>query len=94
MNRAQLLLNDNQNHRLREMANREGKSISEIVRQILDEYFKEQDLREQTAALEALRKLDQIREASAKYGVYVGNPVEEVREERDQDMEQLWRQSL
>jgi len=39
MNRAQLLLNDAQDRRLREMAADRGKSISEIVRQILDEYF-------------------------------------------------------
>ena len=45
MRRAQLLLNDEQDRRLREIAIREGKSLSEMVRQILDEYFMPAGLR-------------------------------------------------
>ncbi|MGC8857191.1 MAG: ribbon-helix-helix protein, CopG family [Anaerolineae bacterium] len=92
MHRTQLLLNDEQDHRLRHMAIREGKSISEVVRQILDEYFAEQDRKAQMEALEALKGLDRIREATAQYGVYVGDPVNEAREERERQMEDVWHQ--
>ncbi len=90
MYRTQLLLSEEQNQRLREMAVREGKSLSEVVRQILDEYFADQDRRVQMEALAALRGLDQIREITAQYGVYVGEPVNEVREERKRQMEETW----
>lgn len=92
MHRTQLLLNDEQNQRLREMAIQKGQSISEVVRQILEAYFAEQDRREQMEALEALKGLDQIREAGSQYGVYVGDPVNEIREERERHMEEVWQQ--
>ena len=92
MHRTQLLLNDEQIQRLRAMAIRKGKSISEVVRQILEEYFAEQDRKEQTEALEALKGLDQIRQATAQRGVYVGEPVNEIREERERQMEEIWQQ--
>jgi plasmid stability protein len=94
MNRAQLLLDDTQDRRLREMASREGKSISEVVRQILDDYFAKQDRREQEEALKALEELGQIREkAASEYGVYEGDPVNEAREERIRQVEDSWKQS-
>lgn len=94
MNRAQLLLDEAQDRRLREMASRQGKSISEIVRQILDEYFAQQDRKEQEEALAALAELDQIREkATAEYGVYGGEPVHEAREERERQVEEAWKRS-
>lgn len=92
MNRAQLLLDDVQDRRLREMAAREGKSISEIVRQILDEYFARQDRQAQEENLRALQMLDRIREETARYGVYEGDPVNQAREERDAEMEDVWQQ--
>lgn len=92
MNRAQLLLDDEQDRRLREMAAREGKSLSEVFRRILDEYFAWQDRTAQDKALNALIKLDQIREAAAEYGVYEGEPVNEARDERERQMEDVWKQ--
>ena len=74
------------------MAAREGKSISEIVRQILDEYFAERERKAREEALEVLRALDQIREQTARYGVYQGDPVNEARDERDAEIEDVWRQ--
>ncbi len=92
MNRAQVLLDDTQARRLRELAAREGKSLSEIVRQILDEYFAWQDHRSQHENLRALQALDQIREKTAQRGMYEGDPVNQARQERDAEMENIWQQ--
>jgi hypothetical protein len=58
--RVQTLLSNEQDRRLREIVP-QGKSISEVVRQILDAYFAEQDRRVQENALKALAELDRIR---------------------------------
>ncbi|WP_322792445.1 ribbon-helix-helix protein, CopG family [Bellilinea sp.] len=92
MKRSQLILDEKNDWRLRELAYREGKSISEIVRQILDEYFAERERKEREQSVQALRKLDQIRESTAKFGVYEGDPVNEARQERDAEIEDVWRQ--
>ncbi len=92
MKRSQVILDDDNDRRLRELAAREGKSISEIVRQILDAYFAERERKEREKALEVLRTLDQIREQTARYGVYEGDPVNEARDERDAEVEDVWRQ--
>lgn len=92
MKRSQVILDEDNDRRLRELAAREGKSISEIVRQILDEYFAERERKAREEALEVLRALDQIREQTARYGVYEGDPVNEARDERDAEIEDVWRQ--
>ncbi|GAP06171.1 ribbon-helix-helix protein, copG family [Anaerolinea thermolimosa] len=92
MKRNQLILDEENDRRLREMASREGKSLSEVIRQILDEYFAERERKERERSLQALRKLDRIREETARYGVYEGDPVNEAREERDAEVEDVWRQ--
>jgi hypothetical protein len=94
MNRTQLLLNDAQDRRLREMASREGKSISEILRKILDEYFGEKDRQVRQQGMEVLSELDRIREKTEiEYGTQENNPVEEAREERDRQVEEAWKPS-
>jgi hypothetical protein len=92
MKRSQVILDEDNDRRLRELAAREGKSISEIVRQILDEYFAERERKAREEALEVLRALDQIREQTARHGVYEGDPVNEARDERDAEIEDVWRQ--
>lgn len=92
MSRNQLILGNAHDRRLREIAYREGKSISEVVRQILDEYFAEKDRQAREEALQALAGLDGIREATARYGVYEGDPINEAREERDRETEDVWKQ--
>lgn len=92
MHRTQVLLSDDQNQRLREKTRREGKSLSEVLRQILDEYFANQDRKAQMEALKALKGLDQIREATAQNGIYTGDAVTEVREERERQMKEIWQQ--
>jgi len=93
MNRTQLLLDDEQDRRLREMAARQNQSLSETIRQILDEYFAEQDRRTREEALRTLDQLDRIREdATVQYGMYEGEPVNEARQEREQQAEDVWKQ--
>ncbi len=91
MKRSQLILDEKNDQRLRKLAHQEGKSISEIVRQILDEYFAERERQERERSIEALHKLDQIREATLKRGVYEGDLINEMRQEREAEMEDVWR---
>jgi len=93
MSRNQLILDNAHDRRLREIAYREGKSISEVVRKILDEYFAEKDRKAREDALQALDGLDRICEATARYGVYEGDLVNEAREERMREMEDVWKRS-
>jgi len=47
-----------------------------------------------TEALQILAELDRIRaETEARYGVYPGDPIREVREARERQMEAAWRPS-
>ncbi len=89
--RAQLLLQPSQHQRLREIAEREGKSISEVARGVihrgLESMTEDEDaLRSHQAA--ALGKLRAIRETVRdEYGVFEGNLVAEARQDREEGME-------
>ncbi len=89
--RAQLLLRPSQHHRLRELAEREGNSISEVARGVihrgLEAMTEDEDaLRSHQAA--ALDKLRAIRETVRdEYGVFEGNLVAEARHDREEGME-------
>lgn len=94
--RAQLLLQPSQHQRLREIAEREGKSISEVARGVihrgLESMTEDEDaLRSRQAA--ALGKLRGIRETVRdEYGVFEGNLVAEARQDREEGMEPKNRQ--
>ncbi len=94
--RAQLLLQPSQHQRLREIAEREGKSISEVARLVihrgLESMTEDEDaLRSRQAA--ALGKLRAIRETVRdEYGVFEGNLVAEARQDREEGMEPKNRQ--
>jgi hypothetical protein len=89
--RAQLLLQPSQHQRLREIAEREGKSISEVARGVIRRGLEsmtadEQALRAQRT--EALGNLQTIRETVAStYGVYEGNLIDEARQNREEHLE-------
>ncbi len=88
--RAQLLLEPQQHQALVEIAEREGRSISDVARQViaagLEVVQNQEDVwAQRERALEGLR---QIREEQE---VYHGNLIEEVRDERDQENEDLWK---
>jgi hypothetical protein len=94
MIRTQILLLPEQDRNLREAAALQGKSISEVVRDILDAYFAEQQRQKREAALQALAELEQIRNTIAEeVGVYQGDPLNEARQEREKQQEAVWKQS-
>ncbi len=89
--RAQLLLQPSQHQRLRQIAEREGKSISEVARGVihrgLESMTEDEDaLRSHQAA--ALGKLRAIRETvQDEFGVFEGNLVAEARKDREEGIE-------
>ncbi len=92
--RAQILLEPEQHQILTEIAQEEGRSLSDLVREIVREHLARQDreaqLQRELQAIEALSEIRrQVHEA---HGVYAGDLIAEGREERDQDMERVWNQ--
>ncbi len=90
--RAQILLEPEQHAALVDAARREERSISDLVREIVDQWLSQQDeqrLWEQR--MEALERLNQIRErVQQEYGVYQGDLLEEARAGRDEDIDRVW----
>jgi predicted transcriptional regulator len=91
--RTQILLEPEQHRKLKEIAQYEGRSVSELMREILRDYLDEQErgkarLRELQALAELARVNDLIRE---RQGVYQQDLIAEVRDERDQDIERAMR---
>jgi hypothetical protein len=93
MYRAQILLEPEQHKVLAEIADRENRSISDVVREILREYLagKQETVRLERE-MKALERLHQIREEGIeRYGVYQGDLIAESRAERDDEVERVWR---
>jgi metal-responsive CopG/Arc/MetJ family transcriptional regulator len=90
--RAQILLETEQHQTLTEMAEREGQSPSDLIREVVREYLAERDkqrrLQREMQALEALVRIR--KQAEAQHGVYHGDLLAEAREERGQDVERVW----
>lgn len=91
--RTQVLLEQTQHDSLRELAATEGRSVSDVVREAVAEYLVDHSKeRQRQNALDALARLSELREKLiAKYGIYEGDLLAEAREERDADMERIWR---
>jgi hypothetical protein len=94
--RAQLLLEPEQHQALAEIARREGRSISDLVRDIVRQHLAEREEEDQQArALQALKDLAQtctrLRE---EHGVYDGDLVAEVRAEREEELQGAWGDGL
>lgn len=86
--RAQILLEPEQHKTLQEIAEREGRSLSDVAREVIQRGL---DAREQEMEAvwlkraEALGRLDQIRKAiQEQHGIYAGDLLGEVRREREQ----------
>lgn len=95
MVRAQILLTLTQRQRLQEIAQREGRSLSDVARRALEAGLDALEGRTDEVVrkrLQILAELGQIREAvRARYGEYPGDLVAECRREREEDMERVWR---
>lgn len=91
--RAQILLERNQHQSLQELAAAEGRSMSEIIREAVAEYLLERDeVNERRRRKEALEELSKIREEiEGRFGVYPGDLVAEIREERADELERVMR---
>ena len=90
--RAQILLEPEQHKRLAEIATFQGRSISDVVREAVQDYLSEQDqdLR-RTRELAALEKLNEFRaRIMARHGVLDSAFLDEAREEREQQLSFLW----
>jgi metal-responsive CopG/Arc/MetJ family transcriptional regulator len=91
--RAQLLLEPEQHQALAEIAQREGRSISDLVREIVRQYLGERDQKaRKQREMQAIEELTHIRgRLQEKHGVYQGDLLAEARAEREEEMERIWR---
>ena len=92
LHRAQILLESEQHQALAEIAEREGRSISDLVREILRQHLAERRQQaEQLAAVQAIEQLARIRgRLQEEYGMYQGDLLTEVRAEWEEDVERTW----
>jgi len=91
LQRTQILLEPEQHKALGEIARQHGRSLSDVVREIVQVYLHEQATDEETRrALDALQKLAGLREeARRRYGVYQGDLIAEAREEREVQLDSV-----
>lgn len=95
--RAQVLMTREQRRRIERLAEKEGRSLSDITRRALEagldqlEGETDEALRRERENLLAMRVLRE--RALARYGVYQGDLVNEAREERDRQVDDVWKQS-
>lgn len=89
LHRAQLLLESEQHQALAEIAEQEGRSISDLVREIVGKHRTERTQEAQLAsALQAIARLSQIRATlREEQGIYRTDPLAEVRAEWEEDIE-------
>jgi hypothetical protein len=90
--RTQLLLEPEQHTALAEIARQEERSISHLVRSIVNQYLNDRALdTERQRAAQSLQNLTVLRKRIAeRSGAYLGDIVAETRSERDEQMEQVW----
>jgi len=90
--RAQILLESEQHQVLAEIAEHEGRSISDLVREIVRHHLAERRQQaQQLTALQAIEQLTQIRaRLQEEHGVYQDDPLAEVRAEWEEDVERTW----
>ncbi len=90
--RTQILLEVEQHKALVRIAQQEKRSISDIMRGIINQYLKERtkDAKRQRAIL-ALERLTDLREKiEQRSGTYQGDLIAEARAERDEQVERVW----
>ena len=92
LHRAQLLLESEQHQALAKIAEQEGRSISDLVREIVRQHLAERrEQAQQLTTLEAIERLIQIRaRLQEEYGMYRGDLLAEVRAEWEEDVERTW----
>jgi hypothetical protein len=89
--RAQLLLEADQHEALAEIAQQEGRSISDLVREIIRQHLAERDEKaQQQKGMQAIEQLTQIRaRLKEEHRVYQGDLLAEVRAEQEEEMARI-----
>ncbi|MCZ7664629.1 MAG: ribbon-helix-helix protein, CopG family [Thermoleophilia bacterium] len=90
--RAQILLERDQQRALAQLAEEQGRSVSDLVRQAVQEFLHDETQiarrRRREAALQSLSRLqEQIR---SRHGVLGVDLVREAREEREVQLDHVW----
>jgi predicted DNA-binding protein len=89
--RAQVLLESEQHEALAAIAQQEGRSVSDLLREIVRQHLEDREARK-LDALQAVEKLTQIRESvQERYGTCPRDLVAEVRAEREEELERVRR---
>jgi hypothetical protein len=93
LHRSQLLLEATQHEALADIAKQEGRSISDLVREIVGRHLAERDRQAQSLrALQAIDRLSRIRtRLQEEHGLFPGEPLAELREEWEEHVERIWR---
>ena len=88
--RAQILLEPEQHQALAEIAAQRQRSISHVVREIVQEYLVERDLDEQQRKeIEAIQALARLRQTiQARHGLVTDDLLVEAREERTIELDE------
>jgi hypothetical protein len=90
MYRAQILLDPQQRRRLEEIARRDGKSISAVTRQVIDAGLErienEAEVWKKRSQLLASLRLHRQQQPY----IYTGDLINEARQEREDEGDQLW----
>ena len=90
MYRAQILLDPQQRSKLEELARREGRSISAVTRQMIDAGLETLE-NEAEVWKKRARILSNLRARRGKQAFeYSGDLIEESRQERENEMDQIW----
>lgn len=96
MERYQVLLYPEQRKRLEEIARRERRSMSSVLRQALDVGLDVLEGRDQIGQVWKRRRqiLARARKRLEAMPLYEGDLIDEIRQERDAELERVWRGEL
>jgi predicted DNA-binding protein len=91
--RTQILLEREQHESLQQLAAAAGRSMSEVIREAVAVYLVDHSKEwKRQQALDAIARMSELRQQLvAEYGIFEGDLLAEAREERDADMERVWR---
>jgi predicted DNA-binding protein len=91
--RTQVLLEREQHESLQQLAAAAGRSMSEVIREAVAVYLVDHSKEwKRQQALDAIARMSELRQQLvAEYGIFEGDLLAEAREERDADMERVWR---
>ncbi|NPV87891.1 MAG: ribbon-helix-helix protein, CopG family [Anaerolineae bacterium] len=92
--RTQVLFDEETLHKLKAAAKEQKRSVSDLVRQLVESGLERQRQEELRRFEELLAELRQIRESNAAtYGAPPPDLLQKVREERARELEELWKLS-